>query len=35
MLWTPAVCGSRIYHRVAQQVDGQRQEMLYCLGEAR
>jgi len=32
---TPAVCGSRIYHRVAQQVNGQRQEMLYCLGQAR
>jgi hypothetical protein len=30
---TPAVCGSRIYHRVATQVDGKRQEMLFCLGE--
>lgn len=30
---TPAVCGGRIYHRVAQQVDGKRQEMLYCLGK--
>jgi len=30
---TPAVCGSRIYHRVAKQVDGKRQELLFCLGE--
>ncbi|HRA89532.1 MAG TPA: PQQ-binding-like beta-propeller repeat protein, partial [Planctomycetaceae bacterium] len=30
---TPAVCGSRIYQRVAHTVDGIRQEMLYCLGE--
>ncbi|MEX2176292.1 MAG: PQQ-binding-like beta-propeller repeat protein [Pirellulaceae bacterium] len=30
---TPAVCGSRIYMRVAKTVDGQRQEMLYCLGQ--
>lgn len=29
---TPAICGSRIYHRVAEEVDGKRQEMLYCLG---
>ena len=25
------ICGSRIYMRVVEQVDGQRQEMLYCL----
>jgi hypothetical protein len=25
------ICGSRIYMRVAEQVDGRRQEMLYCL----
>lgn len=29
---TPAICGGRIYHRVAQTVGGKRQEMLYCLG---
>ena len=28
-----AICGSRIYMRVAEQVDGQRQEMLYCLAK--
>ncbi len=30
---TPTICGSRIYHRVAIQSDGQRQEWLYCLGK--
>ena len=25
------ICGSRIYMRVVEQVDGRRQEMLYCL----
>lgn len=30
---TPTICGGRIYTRVAKQVDGQRQEFLYCLGE--
>ena len=30
---TPTICGGRIYLRVAQQVDGKRQEMLYCLGK--
>jgi outer membrane protein assembly factor BamB len=29
---TPTICGSRIYHRVVDQVDGKRQEMLYCFG---
>lgn len=29
---TPTICGGRIYHRVAEQHDGKRQEMLYCLG---
>jgi len=29
---TPAICGSRIYLRVAKQIEGRRQEMLYCLG---
>jgi outer membrane protein assembly factor BamB len=28
-----AICGSRIYMRVAEQVDGKRQEMLYCLAK--
>lgn len=31
VLATPAICGGRIYLRVAQQVDGHRQETLYCL----
>jgi len=30
---TPTICGSRIYHRVATQTEGQRQEWLYCLGK--
>ncbi len=30
---TPAICGGRIYTRIAQKADGRRQEMLYCLGE--
>jgi len=30
---TPAICGSRIYMRAAQQIDGRMQELLYCLGE--
>lgn len=29
---TPAICGSRIYMRVASHKDGTRQETLYCLG---
>ena len=29
---TPAVCGGRVYHRVAEKVEGRRQERLYCLG---
>ena len=29
---TPAICGGRIYMRVATHEDGQRREMLYCLG---
>ena len=33
VLATPAICGGRIYMRVAQKADGKRQEMLYCLGE--
>jgi outer membrane protein assembly factor BamB len=28
---TPAICGGRIYTRVAVNVNGRRQEMLYCL----
>lgn len=28
-----AICGGRIFARVAQQIDGRRQEMLYCLGQ--
>jgi hypothetical protein len=30
---TPAVCGNRVFHRVAETIDGVRQERLYCLGE--
>lgn len=30
---TPTICGSRIYTRVAHDVDGERQEFLYCLAE--
>jgi len=29
---TPTICGDRIYHRVAFQNKGKRQEMLYCIG---
>lgn len=29
---TPTICGGRIYLRVATLHDGQRQEILYCLG---
>lgn len=31
---TPAICGDRIYLRVAENMEGRRQEMLYCLGHA-
>jgi hypothetical protein len=30
---TPAVCGGRIYMRVAERAGGRRQERLYCLGK--
>ena len=30
---TPTYCGSRVYMRVAEHVEGRRQEMLFCLGE--
>lgn len=30
---TPSICGSRIYHRVAEVVDGERREFLYCIGQ--
>jgi outer membrane protein assembly factor BamB len=29
---TPAICGSRIYIRLAIRQNGERQEMLYCIG---
>lgn len=32
---SPVVCGGRIYLRVAEQIDGRRQEVLYCLGSPR
>ena len=31
---TPTICGDRIYMRVAVRVNGQRQEMLYCVGKS-
>ncbi|MBL9125464.1 MAG: PQQ-binding-like beta-propeller repeat protein [Planctomycetaceae bacterium] len=31
-LASAAICGSRIYLHIAEEVDGQEQEMLYCLG---
>ena len=30
---TPAICGGRIYQRVAHDMDGRRQEVLYCIGK--
>ncbi len=30
---TPTICGDRIYMRIATQNQGERQEMLYCLGK--
>jgi len=30
---TPTICGDRIYMRAASQVNGKRQEMLYCIGK--
>jgi hypothetical protein len=30
---TPAVCGGRIYARVAERAGGRRQERLYCIGK--
>jgi outer membrane protein assembly factor BamB len=32
---TPTICGSRIYMRIAEQIDGKRREMLYCLEKRR
>jgi outer membrane protein assembly factor BamB len=34
VLATAAICGGRIYMRVARRGNGNRQEMLYCLGHA-
>jgi hypothetical protein len=34
VLATPAICGERIYMRVATTDRGRRQEMLYCLGRS-
>ena len=30
---TPSICGGRIYQRVAFDMDGNRQEMLFCIGK--
>ena len=30
---TPAICGGRIFTRVAYHKDGRRNEVLYCLGD--
>lgn len=32
---TPTICGHRIYMRVAKQVDGRREETLYCVEEGK
>jgi outer membrane protein assembly factor BamB len=32
---TPAICGSRIYNRVAFDVDGKRQEFLVCIADGK
>ncbi len=29
----PSICGGQIFLRVASQIDGKRQEFLYCLGQ--
>lgn len=34
VLATPTICGDRIYMRVVTNDQGQRQEMLYCLGKS-
>src|SRR4029077_3701475 len=34
VLATPTMCGDRIYMRVAMRENGQRKEVLYCIGEA-
>jgi outer membrane protein assembly factor BamB len=31
---TPAICGGRLYQRVAERAGDARQEYLYCIGEA-
>jgi hypothetical protein len=30
---TPTICHSRVYMRVGKQLDGKRQEILYCLAK--
>jgi outer membrane protein assembly factor BamB len=30
---TPTICGGRLYHRIAAQEDGKRQEYLVCVGD--
>jgi outer membrane protein assembly factor BamB len=35
VLATPAICGGRIYQRVASESKGKRQEWLYCIGESK
>lgn len=35
MMSSATICGSRIYLRVAEQVDGKHQEMLYCLARGK
>jgi len=34
-LASTTICGGRLYMRVVEQVDGKRQEMLYCLAKAK
>ncbi|MFH1300713.1 MAG: PQQ-binding-like beta-propeller repeat protein, partial [Planctomycetota bacterium] len=30
---TPTFCDSRIFMRASEEIDGKRQEMLYCIGK--
>ncbi len=32
---TPTICGGQIFLRVASQMGGRRQEMLYCIGSGK
>lgn len=32
LLATPVICNGHIYYRCAEEIDGKRQEILYCIG---